>query len=117
MTGAAALQRVPTQPILVAAGLDVRRTARLIDALRDRAALRTVPSVADVRPLLRDAREPVDILVIPARDDAGRDVADLVRELTATWPRMAIVLYCEILSVEAPDIRSLAVAGAHQFVI
>lgn len=116
MGGAAALHRVPNRPIVVAAGLDARRAARLIDALRDRATLRTAPSIAALHASLNESREPVDVVVIPARDDSGRDVADFVRELAAAWPRMAIVVYCEIVSVEAPDIRALAVAGAHQFV-
>lgn len=116
MGGAAALQRVPNQPIVVAAGLDARRAARVIDALRDRAVLWIVSSLAALQTFLRGSTEPVDVVVIPARDDSGRDVADFVRELATAWPRMAIVVYCEIVSVEAPDIRSLAVAGAHQFV-
>lgn len=116
MRGAAGLQPVPNQPIVVAAGLDARRMARLIDALRDRAVLRTATCLTTLHAYLNASMEAADFVVIPARDDSGRDVADLVRELTTAWPRMAIVVYCEIVSVEAPDIRALAVAGAHQFV-
>lgn len=101
---------------VVACAISIQQRARLVDATRDRARLRVVESFDQIRRALRSAIEDVDIVVLPPSDASGADAVQLVRELVAERPRVAIVAYCQPGAQYSTQIRALAAAGVHQFV-
>ena len=65
--------------------------------------------------MLKESTDPIDAVVLPARDADGQDASRMVREVAAGRPRTAIVVWCDARSEHSLEIRALAVAGAHQF--
>lgn len=113
----AALQHVPLpsdQPSVVACAVSAVQRSRLIDALRGRASLEFCASFTELSAALH-APDPMDAVVLPAREGGGQDAIRMVREIAAGRPRTAIVVWCEAGSHHSMEIRALAVAGAHQF--
>lgn len=113
-----ALQRVPIpadSSTVVACAVTPTQRSRLIDALRGRAALRFRATFAELLETLKESTDPIDAVVLPARDADGQDASRIVREVAAGRPRTAIVVWCDARSEHSVEIRSLAVAGAHQF--
>lgn len=93
-----------------------RHRARIIDALRNRADLRFVDTVAELRLVLRRTVSDVDTVIVSAHDTTGASAETAVREIAAERPRTAIVAYCEAGVQHSADLRGLALAGVHQFV-
>ena len=117
MRGESALQHVslPSElPAVVACAVTPLQRTRLIDALRGRAALAFCATFAALSEQLRSP-EPMDTVVLPAREAGGQDATRTVREIVAGRPRTAIVVWCDAGSHHSVEIRTLAVAGAHQF--
>jgi AraC-like DNA-binding protein len=112
-----ALQHVPLAsdlPAVVACAVTPVQRTRLVDALRGRAALTFYATFAALSDQLR-LPEPMDAVVLPACDVAGLDATRIVREIATGRPRTAIVVWCDAGAHHSVEIRSLAVAGAHQF--
>jgi AraC-like DNA-binding protein len=113
-----ALLRVPIEAdhsvVLACAVTSVQRS-RLIDALRGRAELRFAATFAELANVLRESSDPIEAVVLPACDASGQDASRMVREVAASRPRTAIVVWCDAGSHHSVEIRTLAVAGAHQF--
>lgn len=102
--------------VVVACVFTPQRRARLTDALRGKADLRFTDSFDQLTQSLRSTIESVDAVVVSARDLAGVSAVRAIRLVIAERPRTAIVAYCQAGSQYSDDIRSLAVAGVHQFV-
>jgi AraC-like DNA-binding protein len=114
----AALQRVPIQtdhPAVIGCAVTAVQRSRLVDALRGRATLAYCATFADLSNRLYRSPERIDVVVLPARDAAGQDASRMVREIIEGRPRTAIVAWCDAGSHHSVEIRTLAVAGAHQF--
>jgi len=101
---------------VVACGILPAQRARLVDALRGRAAIRIADSFGDLDRLLLSQIDPVDCVVLPFHDPSGADATRTVRRLVKSWPRVAIVAYGTVGSQYSNDLRGLAAAGVHQFV-
>lgn len=113
-----ALQPVPASAdasTVVACAVTPTQRGRLIDALRGRVTLRFVATFAELSETLKQSTDPVDAVVLPARDADGQDASRIVREVAVGRPRTAIVVWCDARSEHSLEIRALAVAGAHQF--
>lgn len=89
--------------------------ARLRDSVRDSGTVRTVRTLEDVAQILHSSREPVDVVVLPARDVALRDSTDFVRGVAKSFPDVALVAYCGLGTQHSTEIRNLALAGVHHF--
>jgi len=114
----AALQRVPIRsdfPVVLACAVTSPQRTKLIDGLRGRATLDFCASFDELSKRLRLSPDPIDTVVLPARDAAGNDASRMVREVAADRPRTAIVVWCDAGAHHSVEIRALAVAGAHQF--
>jgi len=120
MAGARALQRVAMGLFggasVLACALDRLELARLSDALRGGAELTIAPSFAELRESLRSSTREVNAIVLPARDASGESARRTIRDIAAERPRAAIVVYCQPGWQYDTDLRSLAAAGAHQFI-
>ncbi len=118
MRGEGALRHVPIgsdQPTVVACAVTAVQRSRLIDALRGRVSLDFSPAFEALSESLQRSPEPIDAVVLPARDASGQEAIRVVREIAANRPRTAIVVWCDARSYHSLEIRALAVAGAHQF--
>jgi AraC-like DNA-binding protein len=116
----AALQRVPPslasdRPAVLACAVVPAQRTKLIDALRGRAALEFCETYANLSARLQRSPDAIDTVVLPACDASGQDASRIVREIAAGRPRTAIVVWCDAGAHHSVEIRSLAVAGAHQF--
>lgn len=89
---------------------------RIVDALRRRADLEFVPSMAALLDRLRQSVRHVDAVILPARDTDGNPIERYIREIAAERPNTAIIVYCRAGSQYSSDIRALTSAGTHQFV-
>ncbi len=121
MRSEAGLLRVPIdlgdRARIVACGLEQRQHARLTDALRGRVSVTVAPTFEDLDQLLRGSIEPVDIVILRSGDAAGRSAERMVRRIAKERPRVAIVAYCPPITQHSTDLRALAAAGVHQFII
>jgi AraC-like DNA-binding protein len=93
-----------------------QQRARILDALRHRADLQFMPSMAALLGTLKKSVRQVDTVILPARDIDGSSIERQIREIAADRPNTAIVVYCRAGSQYSVDLRALAAAGAHQFV-
>lgn len=93
-----------------------QQRARIVDALRHRAELAFVPSMAALVDCLKRSVRQVDTVIVPARDVDGSAIDRYIREIAAERPNTAIIVYCRAGSQYSSDIRALTSAGAHQFV-
>lgn len=120
MSSASGLLRVPESSELarrvVVSALSAQQRARVNDALRGRATIETIDSIASVLAHLRASIDPVDAVILPA---VAREtsIERIIAEVAAFWPQTAIVIYCDAVTRYSADLRGLTVAGAHQFVI
>ena len=113
-----ALQRVPfpsDQPTVVACAVTPLQRSRVIAAVRGRATLAVYATFAELSAALERSPEPIDAVVLPARDPNGQEAIRVVREIAEGRPRTAIVVWCDAAAHHSVEIRALAVAGAHQF--
>ncbi len=120
MAGAVALHEVVSPPspdglLIVTCVAEAQVCARLRDSVRDRGVVRTVRTLDDVAQILYSSHEAVDVVVLPARDVALRDSAGFVRDVSKSFPDVALVAYCGLGSQYSSDIRNLAIAGVHHF--
>lgn len=92
---------------------DPRLHARVLDAVRGRATVRAIPSLAALLDVLR--AEPADVVILPPRDASGCEATPIVREIVKHSPQTAIVAHLEPRYQGSSDIRALAIAGVHQF--
>lgn len=118
MSGARALHGVTAranEPRVVTAGLSRHQHAYLSDGLRKRAEIHSYDSFTDVEKLV-SALEPFDVVVLAPVDRQGRDAVRTVELLVGAWPGAAIVIFCPSSAGNAPPLRSLVLAGAHQIV-
>lgn len=93
---------------------DPRDRARLRDALANATELLFVASVADVLATLRADRPRVRVVVLDARDVAGRPTAGLARQVTHLFPAIPVIGYCDSGAEHSRDIVALASAGVHE---
>src|SRR5438552_11406571 len=93
-----------------------QQRARIADALRHRADVQFLPSMAALLEALRKSVRQVDTVIVPARDVDGGSIERQIREIATERPNTAIVVYCRAGSQYSADLRALASAGAHQFV-
>jgi AraC-like DNA-binding protein len=93
-----------------------QQRARIIDALRPRAELQFMPSMAALLDALKRTVRQVDTVILPARDTDGSSIERHIREIAAERPNTAIIVYCRAGAQYSSDIRALTSAGAHQFV-
>src|SRR5947207_2949981 len=114
--GLQSVPETPTTPVVLACALTTQQRARVIDAFRGRAQLRFVDTFTELSRGLKRTIEAIDVIVLPARDDTGADAARAIRDIVAQRPGVAVVVYCPPGSQYSSDLRSLAAAGAHQFV-
>jgi AraC-like DNA-binding protein len=102
-------------PCVLTCVTDPNLRARLSDAIRDRGTLRFVPTFSELIASLRTSSAQTNAVVVPPRDSAGREATSAVREITAQFPRIAVIAYCRSGVENSADIRGLAVAGVHEF--
>jgi AraC-like DNA-binding protein len=107
--------RLAESPCILTCVSDSNLRARLSDAIRDRGTLRFVPTFGELLASLRTSSANTNAVVIPPRDSAGREATSVVPDIAAHFPRIAIVAYCRSGVENSFDIRSLAVAGVHEF--
>src|SRR6478672_7486929 len=94
----AALQRVPIRsdsPVVLACAVTSPQRTKLIDGLRGRATLDFCASFDELSKRLQLSPDPIDTVVLPARDAAGKDASRMVRKVAADRPRTAIVVWCD----------------------
>lgn len=104
----------PGEPLVVSCGCSALQHARLQDALRGAAQLRSLPRLEMLS--VADWLQVPEILVVAIEPDAARDCVALVREIRARCPRTALVAYCGGVRDTPASIGALAAAGIHQFV-
>jgi AraC-like DNA-binding protein len=92
---------------------DVRLHARVLDAVRGRGTIRTIPTLAVAFDHVR--RNPPDVIILPPRDISGCEAVPVVREIVKHSPQTAIIAYIEPRYQGSSDIRALAIAGVHQY--
>lgn len=93
-----------------------QQRARIVDALRHRADLQIMPSMAAVLERLKRSAGQVDTVILPARDADGSSIDRCIRQIATERPNTAIIVYCRAGSQYSSDIRALTAAGVHQFV-
>lgn len=115
-----ALLSVPRRDLqigpVIACALGRHFAARLGGALRGRAEVQVVSSFAELRLHLQTSVVGYSAIVVPPRDFAGVEAFPLVREISVQRPRTAVHIHIVPDERGAPDLRTLALAGAHQFV-
>lgn len=57
-----------------------------------------------------------DVIVLAVADREPRDAALLLRLVTRSRPRAAVVVYCDSRRAALPSVAGLAAAGVHQFI-
>lgn len=87
---------------------------RLRGALIGTAEAHFVGSVAEVLQVLRADRGTIRVVLLEARDAAGRPVAGLARQITTLFPAMPVVGYCSLRPEDSQDIIALSSAGVHE---
>lgn len=102
------------EPLVVSCGCSSLQHARLHDALRGIAQLRSLERLAALS--VADWLQVPDIIVIAIEPAAARDGVALVREIRSRCPRTALVAYCSGVADPPASIGALAAAGIHQFV-
>lgn len=91
--------------------------ARLIDALKRDASLEFATSADELLYTLRSGVDPITVVVLPSADDRGVTTDRIVRQVARERPRTAIAVWCVTPFDRPPDFRTLAAAGAHQFLV
>ncbi len=91
--------------------------ARIVDALRNCADVRFVETLWELRALLRRTVTDVGTIIVSGHDANGTPAAAVVREIAAARPSTAIIAYCQPGPPHNADLRALALAGVHQFLI
>lgn len=106
-----------TMPCVIACALTPRHRARLSDALRAHARLVFIDTLDELIPRLRASTEAVNVIIVPSYD-VDRPLLELsIRQIAMERPWAAIVAYCSPDARFAADLRALAAAGVHQFVL
>src|SRR5262245_31485460 len=100
---------------LIACGLARHQRGYVSDGLRLRARCLFVDSFADLDRALGTVPQ-CDALVLGMKDPLGRDALGTVERISRGWTSTAIVILCAPRLDTSTSIRSLALAGAHQFV-
>src|SRR4051812_15358169 len=98
-----------SQPLVVSCGCWPVQQARLQDALRGVAQLRSVQRLGALS--YGDWLLVPEILVIAIEPTAARDCVALVREIRSRCPRTALVAYCGGVTDTPANIGALAAAG------
>jgi AraC-like DNA-binding protein len=101
------------KPLVVSCGCSPVQQARLTEALRGVALLRSIPQLG--APSLATWLDVPDILVVAVEPNAARDIVALVRDARSRCPRTALIAYCSGIRDTPASIGSLAAAGIHQF--
>ncbi len=120
MLGEATLRQGEPEPFVfqtavVACGLDRHQRAYVLDGLRQRAECLFVDTFDALDELLRSAI-PIDALILTPEDATGRSSVLTVERVAREWPDVAIVIFCPPRMDQAPSLRGLVLAGAHQLV-
>jgi AraC-like DNA-binding protein len=107
-------------------GVNAARCLALVADREDRVRLRTalvgtadvtfVTSVADVLEALRTDRGSIRVVIMEARDTAGRPSAGLARQVTQLFPTIPVIGYCSPGADRSQDIIALSSAGVHELV-
>jgi len=77
--------------------------------------MRLAENIPELRHCLRSIAEIIDVLVVPSFVPDGEGALTLIREVAISRPNTAIVAYCQAGTQFTSNIRSLAIAGVHQF--
>lgn len=118
MTRAIGLHRVRVSPAnhsILICGAPQQR-ARVIDALKGRANVHVVDDLSALRGRLSTTAITWDTLVFAVDVPVPARLAGLIQSIATDWPELAIVACCKPASPQSNDIRSLALAGVHQFI-
>jgi AraC-like DNA-binding protein len=102
-------------PVVVACLAERKAQWCVQDALRGRAAVCLVKSLAELNTVLRHETAVIAAVIVGSRDASGAMAAPVVREITARTPSLVLVAYCKAGIEHSPDIRALAAAGVHEF--
>jgi AraC-like DNA-binding protein len=107
-------------------GVNAARCLALVAGREDRVRIRAalagtaevtfVTSVADVLEALRADRGSIRVVIMEARDAAGRPSAGLARQVTLLFPTIPVVGYCSPDTEGSQDIIALSSAGVHELV-
>jgi len=95
--------------------LSPRQRARIVDSLQNKAALAFVHSFDELLTKLRSSVAPVDVVILPGRDDNGTGAERVIRHVKVSRPRAAIVAWCSVQ--QSPELGALAGAGIHEFIL
>jgi AraC-like DNA-binding protein len=106
---------VERTPIVVACCIDRSHHARLIDALRGRAEIRLAANFGQLTAILKSTIDAIDVVVVPGSAAQEEESLSIIRRVVADRPTTAIVGYCQAGTQFSASIRSLALAGVHQF--
>jgi AraC-like DNA-binding protein len=105
----------PDAIAVVACGLSRHQRAYVLDGIGRRAAIEFSDSFESLGSTLGTLPR-CDVFVLAADDASGRSAQGTVERLAAEWPGAAIVVFFAPRTERAVSVRSLALAGAHQFV-
>ena len=106
--------REGTRAVCLALVTDAHDRARLRDALAAAAEILFVTSVADVLAALRADQARIRVVILDARDGAGRPTAGLARQVTQLFPAIPVIGYCDTGAEHSRDIVALASGGIHE---
>lgn len=103
------------QSLVVACGCSPVQQARLQDAVRGTAILRSVRQFTDLSLRQDTGVQTPDIVVLAIPTDMARDAVAMARDSRARFPRAALIAYCPGIRDTPASIGALASAGVHQF--
>jgi AraC-like DNA-binding protein len=108
---------IRTAEVVVAiCGLAPHQRAYVRDGLRRTAECHFIDTFDELARVLPGLPR-CDALVLATRDARGVDPLATVERVSREWPGTAIVIFCPPRSDPSPSLRSLLLAGAHDFVL
>lgn len=90
--------------------------ARIVDALKGRATIRSSDTLGDLEAFLTTTVIEWDSVLIVVEPSQTAAAANVIRSIARTRPDVALIACCRAGAQYSTDIRSLAMAGVHQFV-
>lgn len=108
---------MPTSTVPLVVGYVPGRTerARIAGALRGRARVQWVESMADLRATMRRQQGPIAAVILAPRDATGATAGPVVRDLSTAAPNVPVIAHCRTGIEHSRDIRAMAAAGVHEF--
>ena len=103
-----------TRRVLVCLANDVL-AGRIRSALHGHADLLPVASFADLSAFFDDNGGAVDSIVVTPYDRTGTHAGPTIENVVKRYPHTAVVAYCSVGADHSASLRTMVVAGAHEF--